>query len=81
MRTISVIYFTGNCSAVFDGQNGLTALHLAAKEGRVSTVHILLSRGADILAATKVCSCDMLSYFYKPSSCLRGFGSCLVDFM
>ena len=36
-------------------QNGLTALHLAAKEGHDTVVHILLSRGADVLAATRVC--------------------------
>jgi len=37
-------------------QNGLTALHLAAKEGHASVVHILLSRGANVSAATKVFS-------------------------
>ena len=34
-------------------QNGLNALHLAAKEGHVSVVTELLSRGAKIDAATK----------------------------
>ena len=46
----TVIHFVG----VFCWQNGLTALHLAAKEGHATIVHILLSRGADVLAATKV---------------------------
>ena len=34
-------------------QNGLNALHLASKEGHVSVVEELLSRGAKIDAATK----------------------------
>ena len=34
-------------------QNGLNALHLAAKEGHVSVVTELLSRNAKIDAATK----------------------------
>lgn len=34
-------------------QNGLNALHLAAKEGHVGVVKELLSRGAKIDAATK----------------------------
>jgi hypothetical protein len=37
----------------FHFQNGLNALHLAAKEGHVSVVTELLSRGAKIDAATK----------------------------
>jgi len=35
-------------------QNGLNALHLASKEGHVNVVTELLSRGANIDAATKV---------------------------
>ena len=35
-------------------QNGLNALHLAAKEGHVNVVTELLKRGANIEAATKV---------------------------
>jgi len=42
-------------AACFLRQNGLTALHLAGKEGHAAVVHVLLSRGADVLAATKVC--------------------------
>lgn len=34
-------------------QNGLNALHLAAKEGHVAVVKELLTRGAKIDAATK----------------------------
>jgi hypothetical protein len=42
------------CSALsFRFQNGLNALHLAAKEGHVGVVKELLSRGAKIDAATK----------------------------
>ena len=38
---------------IFFHQNGLNALHLAAKEGHVGVVKELLSRGARIDAATK----------------------------
>ena len=34
-------------------QNGLTALHLASKEGHVAIVYELLKRGAHVDAATK----------------------------
>ena len=36
-------------------ENGLTALHLAAKEGNDVVVRELLSRGAKVDGATKVC--------------------------
>jgi len=36
-------------------QNGLNALHLAAKEGHVNIVTELLDRGAFVDAATRVC--------------------------
>ena len=35
-------------------QTGLTALHLASKQGHVSIVEKLLKRGADVAACTKV---------------------------
>ena len=35
-------------------QNGLTALHLAAKEGRYNVVFELLKRGADLNSTSKV---------------------------
>lgn len=35
-------------------QNGLNALHLTSKEGHIKIVEELLSRGANIEAATKV---------------------------
>lgn len=38
-------------------QNGLNALHLAAKEGHVHIVKELLARGASVNAATKVTRC------------------------
>lgn len=34
-------------------QNGLNALHLAAKDGHISVVEELLKRGATVDAATK----------------------------
>lgn len=37
-------------------QNGLNALHLAAKEGHMDLVQELLDRGAAVDAATKVTS-------------------------
>ena len=48
---ISTVFF--NFVMFFLFQNGLNALHLAAKEGHVSVVKELLSRGAKIDAATK----------------------------
>lgn len=39
---------------VFYFQNGLNAVHLAAKEGHVNVVTELLSRGANVDGATKV---------------------------
>lgn len=40
--------------AVFWLQNGLTALHLAAKEGHLDVVNQLVQLGADINACSKV---------------------------
>lgn len=37
-------------------QNGLNALHLASKEGHVEVVAELIKQGANVDAATKVCS-------------------------
>jgi len=42
-------------------QNGLTALHLAAKEGRYNIVFELLKRGADLNATSKVACLSHLS--------------------
>ena len=50
----SMYYITHWLCFVFLLQNGLNALHLAAKEGHVNVVTELLKRGANIEAATKV---------------------------
>lgn len=43
-----------NLSSLVSFQNGLNALHLAAKEGHVDLVQELLDRGAPVDSATKV---------------------------
>lgn len=49
---ISIFFFT-YCSLRIGFQNGLNALHLAAKDGHVQVVQELLKRGAIVDAATK----------------------------
>lgn len=49
----SDLTFPPPCSFFFF-QNGLNALHLAAKEGHVDLVQELLERGASVDSATKV---------------------------
>ena len=45
-----------NCGVNLCVQNGLNALHLAAKEGHVELVEELLERGAAVDSSTKVWS-------------------------
>lgn len=48
----------------FSLQNGLNALHLAAKEGHVNVVTELIKRGANVNAATKVMYSFLLYYTF-----------------
>jgi ankyrin repeat protein len=63
-------------------QNGLNALHLAAKEGHIDVVNELLKRGALVDAATKV-SFSSLEVFQRsaeakfPGSARCFFGTSL----
>lgn len=43
-------------SSYLSFQNGLNALHLASKEGHVEVVAELIKQGANVDAATKVCT-------------------------
>jgi len=48
---------------LIDWQNGLGAIHLAAKEGHIDIVNELLSRGVDVNTSTNVNCCDFLVLF------------------
>lgn len=52
--TLSPFHSSASKPALFFSQNGLNALHLAAKEGHVGLVQELLGRGSSVDSATKV---------------------------
>lgn len=54
ISTLSPIHFSASKPDLFFSQNGLNALHLAAKEGHVGLVQELLGRGSSVDSATKV---------------------------
>lgn len=63
-------------------QNGLNALHLAAKDGHLEIVRELLNRGAIVDAATKKGNTALhiasLGEWTHRSPCLFSFLSCLI---
>lgn len=54
LSTFSLPCLTSSDISFFYSQNGLNALHLAAKEGHVDLVQELLDRGASVDSSTKV---------------------------
>lgn len=55
-----VLEFSIDLCLVFSLQNGLNALHLAAKEGHKDLVEELLDRGAPVDSSTKVAEASNL---------------------
>lgn len=54
VRDAAVSMFHTDVHVAFPPQNGLNALHLAAKEGHTDLVEELLDRGAPVDSSTKV---------------------------